>query len=128
MPVQTFIHYFLHLGFPLIIACIWFKSDWKRAYLILLATMLVDLDHLLADPIFQPNRCSIHFHPLHTYYAMGVYGILLFFKQPYRLIGIGLLLHMATDFIDCLFMFKACSTCLSDSPTIDLIQWVYGVI
>lgn len=126
--MQTFIHYFLHLGFPLIIARIWFKSDWKRAYLILLATMLVDLDHLLAVPIFQPNRCSIQFHPLHTYYAMGIYGILLFFKQPYRLIGVGLLLHMATDFIDCLFMFKACSTCLSDSPAIDLIQWVYGVI
>jgi hypothetical protein len=69
--------------------------------LILLATMLVDLDHLLADPIFDPNRCSINFHPLHTYYAMVVYVALLFFKKPYSIIGLGLVLHMLTDGLDC---------------------------
>lgn len=66
--------------------------------------MLVDLDHLLATPIFSPNRCSINFHPLHTYYAIGVYVIMLFFKKPYRWIAIGLLMHMVTDGIDCLMM------------------------
>ena len=28
-------------------------------------TMMVDLDHLIADPIFDPQRC-IGFHPLHS--------------------------------------------------------------
>ena len=102
--MQQLLHYFLHLIFPLFIAYVFFKKDWKKAYLLLLATMLVDLDHLLADPIFQPDRCSINFHPLHTYYAMGVYAFMLFLRKPFRIIGIGLLLHMATDFIDCTFM------------------------
>ncbi|KAB1153443.1 hypothetical protein F7018_16550 [Tenacibaculum aiptasiae] len=102
--MQTFIHYFLHFGFPFILAYVFFKKEWKKVSLILLATMLVDLDHLLATPIFAPNRCSINFHPLHTYYAMIIYVLLLFFKKPFNIIGIGLLLHMLTDYIDCLFM------------------------
>jgi hypothetical protein len=102
--MQTFIHYFLHFGFPAVIAYVFFKSLWKKAYLILIATMLVDLDHLLATPIFMANRCSINFHPLHTYYAMVFYVVLLFFPRPYRIIGIGLLFHMLTDYIDCLLM------------------------
>ncbi|CAL2101876.1 conserved membrane protein of unknown function [Tenacibaculum sp. 190130A14a] len=102
--MQTFIHYFLHFGFPIIIAYTFFRNEWKKVSLILLATMLVDLDHLLANPIFAPNRCSINFHPLHTYYAIILYVILLFLKRPFNIIGIGLLLHMITDYIDCSFM------------------------
>jgi len=120
--MQTFIHYFLHLGFPFFIAYGFFKKDWKIAWLILLATMLVDLDHLIANPIFQANRCSINFHPLHTYYAMTVYVILLFFRKPFNIIGIGLLFHMLTDFIVCMIMYSNCNECFSDSPAIDLLR------
>ncbi len=67
------------------------------------ATMIVDIDHLLADPIFVSGRCSIGFHPLHSYYAIGVYFILLFFKKT-RIIAVGLLFHMLTDYIDCWWM------------------------
>jgi hypothetical protein len=104
LDMQTSIHYFLHFGFPLFIALIFFKQEWKIAYFLLLITMLIDLDHLLAMPVFEENRCSINYHPLHTYYAMLVYILLLFFPKPFRIIGIGLLFHMLTDFIDCLFM------------------------
>ena len=100
--MQAFIHYFLHFGIPFFIAYFFFKKDWKRVYLILLATMLVDLDHLLANPVFQADRCSINFHPLHNYYAIIVYFGLLFIRKPFNIIGIGLLFHMLTDFIDCL--------------------------
>jgi len=102
--MQVFIHYFLHFGAPLIIAFVFFRKDWKKVYLILLATMLVDLDHLLANPIFMADRCSINFHPLHTYYAMGIYTVMLFQKSPFNITGIGLLFHMLTDYIDCLMM------------------------
>lgn len=73
----------------------------------MLLTMLVDLDHLLATPIFDPDRCSIGFHPLHSYWAIGVYALLC--VLPYRClglpwwlraVGIGLLFHMFTDFQD----------------------------
>lgn len=69
---------------------------------ILWLTMLIDLDHLLATPLFDACRCSINYHPLHTYWAMGVYVVLLFFKRT-RLVGIGLLLHLLADAIDCWF-------------------------
>lgn len=101
--LQTFIHYSFHLIVPGVIAFVFFKSQWQKVWLILLATMLVDVDHLLANPIFAPNRCSIGFHPLHSYIAIGVY-ILLFFIKKTRIIAIGLLLHMLTDFIDCIWM------------------------
>jgi hypothetical protein len=62
--------------------------------------MLIDLDHLLANPIFDKNRCSINFHPLHSYIAAGIYVVGLFFKKT-RIIGIALLFHLLTDWIDC---------------------------
>ncbi len=62
--------------------------------------MLVDLDHLLATPIFVENRCSINFHPLHSYIAIGVYLFGLLFKKT-RIIAVALLFHMLTDLIDC---------------------------
>ena len=65
-------------------------------------TMLVDLDHLLAVPVYDPTRCGIGFHPLHTYPAIGAYSLMLFLPQI-RLIGIGLLLHMGLDYIDCIW-------------------------
>ncbi|KXN99962.1 membrane protein [Aequorivita aquimaris] len=98
--LQTLVHYTLHLLVPGLIAYIFFRKEWKKAWLIMLATMLVDLDHLFATPIFDPGRCSIKFHPLHTYWAMAVYVVLLFFKKT-RIIAVGLLFHMLTDFIDC---------------------------
>ena len=120
--MTVFIHYFLHFGFPFFIAFIFFKKDWRKVYLILLATMLVDIDHLAATPIFQANRCSIGFHFLHTSYAMVVYIILLFFPKPYKIIGIGLLFHMLTDFMDCMMRYSSCKECFKDSPILDVLQ------
>lgn len=120
--MQTLIHYFLHFGFPFFIAFIFFRKDWKKVYLILIATMLVDLDHVLATPIFDPNRCSIGFHPLHSSFAILVYVVLLFLKRIYRIIGIGLLFHMLTDLIDCVFLYQKCKECISGTPVESLIK------
>lgn len=122
--MQSFIHYFLHFGFPLGIAYVFFQKDWKKVYLILIATMLVDLDHLLTNPIFQANRCSINFHPLHTYYAMIGYAFLLFLRKPFNIIGIGLLFHMLTDSIDCLMMCSGGKDCVGDSSVIELLETI----
>ena len=67
------------------------------------AVMVIDLDHLLATPIFDSARCSIGFHPLHSYYAIAGYFILSFIPKT-KIIGIGLLLHIFVDFTDCLWM------------------------
>jgi hypothetical protein len=101
--LQPVTHYSLHLVFPGLIAWIFFRKQWKKAWLIMIATMLVDLDHLLAEPFFDPSRCSIGFHPLHSYYAIGVYLVMAFFPRV-RIVAVGLLFHMLTDFQDCLWM------------------------
>jgi hypothetical protein len=98
--LRFLIHYGLHFAAPALLAYLLFKPQWKKAYFIMLATMLVDLDHLLATPIFDAGRCSIGFHPLHSEYAILVYALLLFPKRT-RIIAVGLLWHMLTDFQDC---------------------------
>ena len=98
--MQQIVHYFLHLVFPALVAYTFYRPQWKKVYLVLLLTMLVDFDHLLASPIFDPCRCSIGFHPLHSYVAIGFYIVALAPVRT-RLIAIGLLLHMATDALDC---------------------------
>ncbi len=101
--LQELIHYGLHLLVPGLIAWVFFRNNWKTAWLIMLATMLVDLDHLFADPIFMADRCSINFHPLHSYIAIGIYVLMTLFKKL-RIVSIGLILHMIADYIDCLWM------------------------
>ncbi|WP_292901065.1 DUF6122 family protein [Nonlabens sp.] len=123
--MQTVLHYFLHLVFPLAIAWVFFNNEWKNAYLLLLLTMLVDLDHLLASPIFDADRCSINFHPLHSYYAMVFYVGLLFLRKPFRILGIGLLLHMFTDLVDCLLTYQNCKDCLATSPLSSVLQVIF---
>jgi phosphatidylglycerophosphate synthase len=98
--MQAYIHYFLHFGAPLLIAFLFFRKEWKKIYLIFALSMLVDLDHLLANPFFDPNRCSINFHPLHSYYAILIYTLLLIPKKT-SIIAFALLFHMLTDWIDC---------------------------
>ena len=101
--MRSIVHLALHFVVPLAVALAFFRARWRSAFLIMIATMLVDLDHLLATPLYDPNRCSIGFHPLHTWPAMIVYVGLLVPKRT-RLIGLGLAIHMALDGIDCIGM------------------------
>ncbi|QXP79601.1 MULTISPECIES: DUF6122 family protein [Winogradskyella] len=101
--LQSTIHYGIHFGLPLVIAILFYKSYWLKAYGIMLLGMLIDLDHLLANPIFDPRRCSINFHPLHSYYAIVLYIVLLIPKKT-RLIGLGLVIHIIADIADCSLM------------------------
>jgi hypothetical protein len=101
--LQTFAHYGTHILLPLIVALIWYKSNWKIAFLIMFAGILIDLDHLLATPIFDPDRCSIGFHPLHSYFAIIFYLFLLIPKKS-RLVALGLVIHIIADTVDCALM------------------------
>lgn len=97
------LHYGIHLFLPLLVAMIWFKPNWKLAYIIMICTMLIDLDHLLSTPVYDPMRCSINFHPLHSYLAIAIYIILIIPKKT-RVIGLGLTIHIVADQMDCLLM------------------------
>lgn len=103
--LKPIVHYFLHFVFPIFIALLFFnkpKGNWKKVYAIFMLCMLIDIDHLWANPIFDATRCSVGFHFLHSYPAIAIYALLLAFKKT-RTIAIGLLFHILTDFIDCFY-------------------------
>ncbi|WP_207681024.1 DUF6122 family protein [Desulfonema magnum] len=101
--IRSVIHLSLHFIIPGIVARSAFAERWKNAWFVMVLTMAVDFDHFLADPVYNPGRCSIGFHPLHSYLAIFVYMILTVTPKT-RLVGLGLLIHMALDGIDCIWM------------------------
>jgi len=121
---QSLVHYSLHFIAIGAIAYWYDKKNWKRNWLILLATMLVDIDHVFATPLFDPNRCGIGFHPLHSKIAVFGYiiGVFLLKNKILKLIFIGLLFHIITDLIDCLWMFSECNDCYVNSEIYKLIH------
>lgn len=96
-------HLALHFMVPAVIAGVFFRRRWPLACGLMIATMLVDVDHLLAQPIYSSERCSIGFHPLHEPWFIAFYlGLCLLPGRPIlRLLGIGLSVHMALDALDC---------------------------
>jgi hypothetical protein len=98
--LRFFLHYGIHFLVPIAIGYIFFKEHRGNIIIILLSAIVIDIDHIFANPIFDPNRCSIDFHPLHSYWAIGLYFLFLFFKKT-RIFGIGLLIHILADVTDC---------------------------
>ena len=76
------------------------KSTLLKIFLVLALSNLIDMDHLLASPIYDPTRCSINFHPLHSWYFFPAYLLGLFFPKT-RIFCMGIALHLGVDAIDC---------------------------
>lgn len=95
------LHIALHFLVPGLVSAAFYRQQWLKTYLLMMSGMLIDIDHLLADPIYDPMRCSIGFHPLHTWLPIGVYVLMLAHPRT-RLVGIGLCIHIALDAADCL--------------------------
>lgn len=96
------VHYTNHLLVPFVIAKILWRTQWRMAGFVMASTVLIDLDHLLADPVFDPDRCSIGFHPLHTMWAGILYAVLAAIPSwKCRAVGAGCLWHLCTDALDC---------------------------
>ena len=57
--IRSYLHLGLHFLVPAIISAIFFREKFVRAWVTMSATMMVDVDHLLADPVYDPTRCSI---------------------------------------------------------------------
>ena len=104
--LRFILHYGIHILVPIGIALAFYPGKRIKASLILLAGFLLDVDHLWAEPIFDPNRCSIGFHLLHSYLAIALYTALLIWK-PLRIVGIAFLIHMVADAVDCLFILDS---------------------
>ena len=98
---QKIIHLSGHYILPLAISYASYGNSWESAAKVMIASNLVDVDHLFAKPIYNPDRCSIGCHPLHSIPSIGVYSVMAFNQQTQEL-GIGLLTHMAVDLVDCI--------------------------
>jgi hypothetical protein len=101
--LRFFLHYGIHFLVPIFIAFYFFKGQGIRIAILLLLGILIDIDHLWANPIFDPNRCSIGFHPLHSYWAILMYTLILFFTKT-RILGLALMIHILADTVDCLVL------------------------
>ena len=79
------------------------KKKYNLKYIILMvfSSHLIDLDHLLADPIYDPLRCSINFHFLHKWYLFPLYIVGSIFGR-YKYLFWAILLHLVLDLLDCL--------------------------
>lgn len=108
---------------PAVFSILFFREEWRKACLIMCLTISVDIDHLWATPIYDAARCSIGFHPLHQWFPICLYILLCFspyffraavycggvkwqarikvYAQTVQYIGVGLILHMALDSVDC---------------------------
>ncbi len=75
-------------------------GKFKNILAQILLSNLIDLDHLLATPIFSPDRCSINNHALHSWWAFPAYAIGLLSR--YRYFFLGVFLHLAIDALGCL--------------------------
>jgi hypothetical protein len=101
-------HAAVHLAAYLIawgIALLVTRRDWRSKESMamlggILLSSLIDLDHLFATPIYDPDRCSIGLHPLHTVWAMPFYIGGLFWKT--RWFCVGVITHLIVDGIACL--------------------------
>lgn len=101
--LRHLLHYGIHFLVPILIAFWFFKDNSIKVALILLAGIIIDIDHLWATPLYDPNRCSVGFHALHSYWAIALYCVLPFFKTT-RVIGFALIIHIFADTLDCLLM------------------------
>lgn len=109
------LHIALHFLVPLVIAIVFFKAAFRSAFALMLSGLVIDIDHLLANPVYDPLRCSIGFHPLHSEVAIGFYVLVFLLSLPHKfgqrlfggyraavnLVAIGLGVHIVLDGIDC---------------------------
>jgi len=101
--LRALLHLALHAAVPLAIALAWRRDRWLRTWLLLLAGWAIDVDHLLADPVYAQGRCSIGIHHLHGPVAIALYALLLLPRRT-RVLAVGLLVHIGLDSLDCALM------------------------
>jgi hypothetical protein len=72
----------------------------STALLFLLASNLIDIDHLLVRPIYDPRRKSVGFHMLHKKRLLPFFILGCFIPTTAKFFFIGILLHLLLDTIE----------------------------
>lgn len=101
--LRALIHYGIHFGIPVLLAFWLYRPYFSRSLLILWGGILIDIDHLWATPLFDPERCSVGFHTFHQWPFIALYILLLFWRRS-RIVGLALVIHIMADLTDCYLM------------------------
>ena len=56
---RTIVHMILHFLVPFMVAKTAWKENWLFPFIIMVLTIAVDFDHLLAVPIFDPTAAAL---------------------------------------------------------------------
>lgn len=103
--LQTVVHYGLHFLGPGVVAWWRYRPRVWAVWGGMLLTMVVDVDHLWATPIFDPTRCSVGFHTFHSWGAVAGYVCVAALGRGWwRVVALGLCVHMLADGVDCWWM------------------------
>lgn len=93
----------VHLSFELLIYLI-ARLFFPVTYVDLLfisVTSLIDLDHITAKPMYDPNRNSFKHHFFHRHWKItSVVAVVLLFIRPVMFLGIGILVHFVLDYVE----------------------------
>ena len=94
----------IHLLFNLLLySLLVYSKIISFAYLdliLLLASELIDLDHLTAKPIYHAKRNSFKTHFFHKNWCIVLFAsIILVFIRPVMFLGIGLISHLLLDYV-----------------------------
>ncbi len=71
------------------------KLKLRNVFWQIMLANLIDLDHLFTYPMYEPGRCSIDNHFLHSRYFIVVYVLGLFTKFRYFFLSV--LVHLLID-------------------------------
>jgi hypothetical protein len=98
--MTTPIHVAVNLGAFLILMQVPNLEPNYTDLALMLGSNLIDLDHLIAKPIYHPRRNSFTTHPLHKQWrVLSALSVLLLFIRPLAFLGAGLLLHFLLDYL-----------------------------
>jgi hypothetical protein len=96
----TIIHLLFNILIFFIIDKIGFNLN-SADFIFMLASNLIDLDHLRSKPIFKPGRNSFKTHLLHKQWKLvTVLSFIILFIRPISFLGLGILLHFLLDILD----------------------------
>lgn len=95
------LHLVLHVLVPALVTLIFYPRHSWAAFIRLMAGMVIDVDHIMADPFYDSERCSINYHLLHTPIPIIIYGAL-YFVPRLRILSVGLIIHIILDYLNCL--------------------------
>lgn len=95
----TPIHIVFNLGIFSLINKINITDAGELDLFFLLSAELIDLDHFLSRPIYNPKRNSFEVHPLHkNWKIILIVSVFLVSYRPTMFLGIGLVSHIFLDY------------------------------